>query len=148
MDTPFTPTVDVIGNIWGRSYAFQFIKEGRVALRAAMLNGDSTFEWQGRTFRIRRSGSVGLTLKENDETIARAAINRREKCIELNFDSRQQRLERVCQKFGSLIRVNEDENLIGMIGERERFKRAFVANLPDNIPVPVQVFMLYLFVAS
>lgn len=139
--------IHVQGNIWGTTYELAH-PGGVIRLKAAVLVESTAFQWAGDTFHVRRAGPLSLVLRCGEEDLARSTVNHRERTVELRFFDRLIILQREKQVFGAPVRVIENHAHIGTVGPRRRFNRNFAASLSADMPVPVQVFAIYLVAAS
>ena len=144
---PNVQDIQVQGNIWGNSYEISH-PGGVIQLKAAVLIENTSFQWSGDTFHVRRSGPLSLVLRRAEEDLARSTVNHRERTVELRFKDRFIILQREKQRYGSPIRLIENHVQIGTFGPRRRFNRAFAASMPADVPIPVQIFAIYLVAVS
>lgn len=103
------------------------------------------FEYQGRQYELRKAGVLSgeFSLQENSNVIAEAT---KTTCVR-SFDVRyaqQHYCLRAASPFTRRFVVAQDGRIIGEIGPEHPFTRRSRLDLPENVPVPVQVFMFWL----
>ena len=130
------------------SWAFTVDDDGKplgtLDISAWRERGDLTVA--GRTFTIVREGFVSGDFRlESDGTIVATAtkpsVFRREFAV--TFSGRTLRL-RPRSAWGRALVLHEGEREVGDVRPRAMWSRRATATLPDTLPVPVRLFVLWL----
>jgi hypothetical protein len=132
------------------SWSFRVLQDGAELTRVehGLFRSRGSFVLDGRTFTMRRQHPFGAFLLEQDEReIARAApLGMFDRGYEITFD-RKLTLKRP-HPFSRRYVLHHGDLRIGELRPERMFGRASAVDFPDELPLAIRVFLMFLVVSA
>ncbi|MCK4998048.1 MAG: hypothetical protein KAS23_00885 [Anaerohalosphaera sp.] len=111
----------------------------------AWLSEGGSFDYQGNTYNLRKAGflSTEFSIEENGSVIASASKTAMIRLFEVDYNNTQYTL-RAASPLTRKFVIECGNEKIGQIAPNVFFARSCSIEIPDDIPIPVQMFMFWL----